>query len=79
MWNVEGSSPRMRGTQRQFWYYEFSHGIIPAHAGNTYSLPTASVFHPGSSPRMRGTLAWLSSSNLLDRDHPRACGEHLLC
>ena len=30
-----GSSPRMRGTQREFWHHQLPYGIIPAYAGNT--------------------------------------------
>ena len=72
-----GSSPRMRGTPYVAFQPVVPQWIIPAYAGNTYSLPlnlsdledhprvcgehfsVASHLrvNPGSSPRMRGTLA----------------------
>ena len=41
--NNGGSSPRMRGTPVMQFRIDFSEGIIPAHAGNTWGLARAGV------------------------------------
>ena len=116
--DLPGSSPRMRGTLYDAVADCGVQGIIPAHAGNTVELrgilndsrdhPRAcgehspssdvSVILTGSSPRMRGTHliekdigmfrgiipAHAGNTRIMDamacssRDHPRACGEHIV-
>ena len=89
-WFRNGSSPRMRGTQRRTLLRRYNLRFIPAHAGNTSAsgtLPTP--VHPrrgtpqqkqsphGSSPRMRGTPQPIHKRADSHTVHPRACGEHL--
>ena len=115
---LTGSSPRMRGSLLLNSSFGVLYGIIPAHAGLTFSHlwpqhslrdhPRACGAHQahegrksngeGSSPRMRGSQARIpvhapcegiipAHAGLtapvvfplrLFRDHPRACGAHIL-
>ena len=51
---IDGSSPRMRGKQRDAFHVVAGFGIIPAHAGQTPISRGVSDMDFGSSPRMRG-------------------------
>ena len=51
-----GSPPHMRGTPCPFCGRNTTHGITPAHAGNTYTKDTTEAPQEGSPPHMRGTL-----------------------
>ena len=51
-----GSSPHVRGAQRQFRYHKLPSGIIPACAGSTHCPPTHLV-SARDHPRMCGEHA----------------------
>ena len=53
--DVDGSSPRVRGTQLRLPSAPASERFIPACAGNTSNRTTRSPWPTGSSPRVRGT------------------------
>ena len=53
-----GSSPRMRGTLAIYAHNPWCSGIIPAHAGNTYS-PARDGLRVGDHPRACGEHSWL--------------------
>ena len=52
---MEGSSPRMRGSRETVSKQGGMNGIIPAHAGLTSIVDIKAVMDWGSSPRMRGS------------------------
>ena len=52
-------------------------GIIPAYAGNTWSISTVSVALVGSSPHTQGTRQRPVEVGQGNRDHPRIRGEHV--
>ena len=54
----EGSSPRMRGTQTMADQPQATPGIIPAYAGNTYSIRAKKLF-PKDHPRVCGEHCWM--------------------
>ncbi len=73
-----GSSPRMRGTQNVYLVSSVFAGIIPAHAGNTPRDRRRSGGDTGIIPAHAGnTIKHLRRNHNL-RDHPRACGEHIV-
>ena len=68
-----GSSPHPRGTPNRKQKGAKRHGIIPASAGNTLSLPFSPSFN-GDHPRIRGEHGSMARSNGLhvgSSPHPR--------
>ena len=69
--------PRIRGEHPNvFSSLEFTHGIIPAYAGNTQSSPRFPCWWSGSSPHTRGTRQARRERVNSPGDHPRIRGEH---
>ena len=69
-----GSSPRVRGTVRDYIVFKCHHRIIPACAGNRMpSLETCDG--EGIIPACAGNRMPLHGHSVATRDHPRVCGE----
>ena len=69
----------MRGTQYGQPAITPQNGIIPAYAGNTCeNYPLAPIL-PGIIPAYAGNTRVTAVRWSILRDHPRICGEHVLC
>ena len=74
---VELDHPRIRGEHRQVRrILQRVRGIIPAYAGNTFSISSLTFQVMGSSPHTRGTPSSRSRRARRRGDHPRIRGEH---
>ena len=71
-----GPSPRMRGKLRSGAGHAGARRSIPAHAGETVTVPSVPVF-TGVHPRACGETDMASTSFNRPRVHPRACGGNL--
>ena len=72
----KGSSPRMRGSPLSKDMENTGYGIIPAHAGLTFSQARA-INHRRDHPRACGAHLLYQAVSGCVLDHPRACGAHL--
>ena len=72
-----GDHPRIRGEHEvEYDIGKVEDWIIPACAGNTFSMETISRICSGSSPHTRGTRTASRPARAAGRDHPRIRGEH---
>ena len=75
-WHSSQDHPRMCGDHSNYWRLLWINGGSPPHVRGPRNRPATTATGRGITPACAGTTPDEEIKSLIERDHPRMCGDH---